>query len=75
MLFDLILTIIIILLCLFSLFLVVLNNFFIIPVVKENTRVKLALAIPAGAPITLAKEIINTTALIADKTIEVFDDD
>ena len=43
----------------------------IIPVVKENTRVKLALPIPAGAPITLAKEIIDTPPLVADKTIKI----
>ena len=47
------------------------NNFFIIPVVKENTRVKLAVCIPAGAPITLAKEIIDTSPLVADKIIKV----
>ena len=35
------------------------SNFFIIPVVKENTRLKLALAIPTGAPIMLAKEITD----------------
>ena len=45
--------------------------FIIIPVVKENTRVKLALPIPAGAPITLAKEIIDTPPLVADKTIKI----
>ena len=45
--------------------------FFIIPVVKENTRVKLALTIPAGAPVTLAKEIIDTPPLVADKTIKI----
>ena len=48
-----------------------LNNFFIIPVAKENTRVKLALAIPAVAPITVLKEIIDTPSLVADKTIKV----
>ena len=41
------------LLCFFFFFLVIFNNFFIISVVKENTRVKLALAIPVGAPITV----------------------
>ena len=38
---------------LFFLFRVVFNNFFKIPVEIENTRLKLALAIPTGAPITL----------------------
>ena len=46
------------------------NNFFMILVVKENTRVKLALAIPAGAPVTLAKEKIDTPPLVADKIIK-----
>ena len=44
------------------------NNLFIIPVVKESTRVKLA--IPAGAPRTLAKEIIDTPPLVVDETIK-----
>ena len=43
------------LLCLFFLFLVICNSFFMISVVKENTRVKLTLAIPARTLITLAK--------------------
>ena len=42
----------------FFLFLVILSNFLIIPVVKEKTQVKLALAIPTEA------------ALVADKTIK-----
>ena len=48
------------------------NTFFIIPVVKENRSVKLALAVPAGAPIKLAKEIIDTPPLVAYKAINVF---
>ena len=55
----------------FFFFLVTFNNFFIIPVVKENTRVKLALAIPAEIPIALVKEIILVPPLVADKTIRV----
>ena len=47
------------------------NNFFIIPVVKENTRLKLALAIHTGTPATLVKQIIDITPLAADKTIKV----
>ena len=47
-------------------FIVISNTFFIIPLVKENTRLNLALAIPAGTPITLAKEIIDTPPLVAD---------
>ena len=37
----------------FFLFLAVFNNFFVIPVVKENNIVNPALAIPTGAPTTL----------------------
>ena len=33
-----------------------------IPVDIENAKLKLALAIPTGAPITQAKEAINTLA-------------
>ena len=33
------------------------NNFFIIPVAREKPKVRLALAIPVGVPITLANEI------------------
>ena len=72
MLFNLHLASITILLCFFSLFLVIPNSFFIIPVVKENTRVKLALAIPTGTPTILVKEIIDTHPLVADKTTKVF---
>ena len=59
-----------ILLCLFFFFLVTFNSFFIIPVVKENARIKLALANPVRTPITLVKEIILIPSLIADKTIK-----
>ena len=55
----------------FLFFLVTFNYFFIIPVVKENIKVKLALAIPAGIPITLVKEIMLIPPLVADKTIRV----
>ena len=48
-------------------FLVMLNNFFITPVVKENLRLKLALAIPTGTPITLTNEILDIPPLAADK--------
>ena len=46
------------------------KTFFIIFVVRENIRVKLALTIPAGSPITVAKEIIDTPPIAADKTIK-----
>ena len=48
-----------------------LSNFFIIPVVKEKIRVKPAPAIPAGAPTTLADEMIQTPPLVALKTIKI----
>ena len=55
---------------LLCIFLVIFKTFFVIPVVKENTRVKLALAIPAGTLITLEKKIIDSPLLFADKTIK-----
>ena len=56
--------------CFFFLFLVVLSNFLTIPVVREKIRVKLALAIPTGAPTTLVNEMIDTPPLVALKTIK-----
>ena len=41
-----------------------------IPVVREKIEVKLAPAIPIGAPTTLAEEIIQTPPLVALKTIK-----
>ena len=46
-----------------------LSNFLTAPVVREKIKVKLVLA-PTGAPITLAKEIIDTPPLVALKTIK-----
>ena len=43
---------------------------FMIPAVKGNARLKLALNIPTGASITVVKEIIDTL-LVADKTIKI----
>ena len=48
-----------------------LSNFLIIPVVKEKIKVKLALAIPTGAPIILVNEIIDTPPVVALKTIKI----
>ena len=42
-----------------------LDNFFIIPVVKEKIKVKLALAIPTGVPTTLARAVTDTLPLVA----------
>ena len=55
----------------FSFLLLLTINLFIIPVVKENIRVKDALANPAGTRITLVKEIILIPPFVADKTIKV----
>ena len=56
---------------LFYLCLVIFNNFFIISVAKENIKLKLALLIPARAPITLLKETIDIPPPVADKPIKV----
>ena len=52
-------------LCFFFLFFVILSDFLIIPVVREKIKVKLALAIPTGAPTTLANEMRQITLLVA----------
>ena len=49
---------------------VVFNNFFTILVDIENARLKLALAIPTGASITVADDAIEMLPLVADKTIK-----
>ena len=66
MLFSLLLATLRILSCFFFLFLVILSNFLIIPVVKEKIKVKLAPAIPIGAPTTLTEKIIQTPPLFAE---------
>ena len=70
MIFSLLLANIRILSCFFFLLLVMLSNFLIIPVVREKIKVKLALAIPTGAPATLVNEMIDTPPLVAPKTIK-----
>ena len=45
--------------------------FFIISVVRKKIKVKLALAIPTGAPTILVNEIIDTPLVAARKTIEI----
>ena len=64
-LFSLLLVKITILLCFFFLFLVVFNNFSTSPVDNENARLRLALAITAGAPITVANDAIEMLPLVA----------
>ena len=71
MLLSLLLANIKILSCFFFLFLVIFSNFLTIPVVREKIKVKLALAIPTGAPIILVNEIIDTPPLVALKTIKI----
>ena len=56
--------------CFFSLFLVIFRDFLTIPVVRAKIRVKIALAIPTGAPGILVNEIINTPPVVALKTIK-----
>ena len=67
---NLLLASITILLRFFFLFFVIFNNYFIILVFKENIKLKCALAIPTGAPIIFAKELIDIHLLVADKTIK-----
>ena len=44
--------------------------FSVIPVFREKTKVRLALAIPTGAPTILVNEVIDTPPLVALKTIK-----
>ena len=54
---------------LFLFFLVIFNNFFIIPVDREKIKVQLALAIPTGALIIVANETIDTPPVVPLKII------
>ena len=40
------------------------------PVDIENAKLELALAVPTGAPITVANDAIGMLPLVTDKTIE-----
>ena len=68
-LFKLLLAGITILLCFFFLFLVVFHSFFMIPVEKEDARLKLGLTIPTGASITVENDAIEMLPVVTDKTI------
>ena len=57
---------------LFLFFLVIFSNFLTIPVVREKIKVKLALAIPTGAPTILVNEQIDTPAVVALKIIKTW---
>ena len=72
MLLSLLLANIRILSCFFFLFLVIFSNFLTIPVVREKNKVRLALAIPTGAPTILVNKIIDTPPLFALKTIKTW---
>ena len=50
-------------------FLVAFNSFFTIPLKTENARLKLALTIPIGAPITFANDEMEIPLVVTDKTI------
>ena len=47
--------------------LVIFSNFFTIPVVREKNKVRIALAIPTGAPTILVNEITDTPPPVALK--------
>ena len=69
MLFSLLLANITILLRFFFLFPVVFHSFFTISLEIENVRLKLAIAIPTGAPITVENDAIKMVTVITDKTM------
>ena len=54
---------------LFLFILDVFDSFFTIPVQIENSRPKLTLVIPTGAPVTVANGAIEILLVITDKTI------
>ena len=55
----------------FFLLLVTLSSFFIIPVVREKTKVKHGSVIPIGAPTRLTDVKIQTPPLLAERTIKI----
>ena len=56
---------------LFLFFIVIFSNFLVIPVDKEKIKVKLAVAIPTGAPTILVNEHIYTPPDVALKIIKI----
>ena len=70
MLFNLLLTNTVKLLCFLFLFYVVFKNYFIISVGNKNVKLKLAFAIPTSAPITAANDAIEMPPLVADKAVK-----
>ena len=57
--------------CFFFFLLVRSSNFLMIPVVREKNKVKLALAIRTGAPISVVNEIIDVPLVVALKIIKI----
>ena len=55
----------------FFFLLAIFSNFLTISVVREKNNVMLALAIPTGAIAILVNEIIDTSLLVALKTIKI----
>ena len=55
----------------FFLFLVIFSSFLIIPFVRKKIEVRLALAIPTGAPAILVNETVDTPLLVARETIKI----
>ena len=53
----------------FSLLFLLFNSFFMIPVEIENARLRLALIIPIGAPMTVANDAIEMLSIFTDKTV------
>ena len=50
--------------------LILLSNFFTIPVDREKNKVRLALAIPTGAPTIVINKTTDTPPVVALKTIK-----
>ena len=69
MLFNLLLAKITLLLWFFFLFLVAFSSFFTIPVQIKNARLKLALVIPTGAPMTVVNDAIEILPVVTDKKV------
>ena len=60
------------LLCFFFLFLLVFNIFFTIPVKIENAKLKLALTIPTGPPITVSNDVYKRYQLLQIKQLMTY---
>ena len=54
---------------LFPYFLLFLTVFFTIHIEIEYARLKIALTIPAGAPVTVGNDLIEMLPVVTDKTI------